>query len=100
MVSVQEATSIVLSNLYKSKCVEVNLVDAVGKILAESIVADRDFPPFDRVAMDGIALQYSQWKSGRKEFEVEYMQTAGEPRKTLKNNENALEVMTGAILPE
>src|ERR1044071_8192931 len=35
----------------------VRLLDAFGRVLAEPISADRDFPPFDRAARDGYALQ-------------------------------------------
>jgi molybdopterin molybdotransferase len=100
MVSVQEATSIVLSNLYQPVVEKINAMDATGKVLAEEIIADRDFPPYNRVSMDGIAFLHSQWKTGKKEFLIEDIQTAGEPQKKLKATENCLEVMTGAILPE
>jgi len=33
------------------------LLDAAGQVLAEPIVADRNFPPFPRAARDGYALQ-------------------------------------------
>ena len=32
------------------------LTQAAGAVLRENIYAERDHPPFDRVAMDGIAL--------------------------------------------
>ena len=35
---------------------DLQLWEARGTVLAESVVADRDLPPFDRVAMDGFAL--------------------------------------------
>src|SRR5213080_397682 len=34
-----------------------DLLDAAGQVLAEPIVADRNFPPFPRAARDGYALQ-------------------------------------------
>lgn len=34
----------------------VPLLDAAGQILAEPLIADRDFPPFHRAARDGYAL--------------------------------------------
>lgn len=33
------------------------LLDAAGRVLAESITADRDFPPFPRAARDGYAVR-------------------------------------------
>ena len=32
------------------------LTQAAGAVLRENVYAERDHPPFDRVAMDGIAL--------------------------------------------
>lgn len=99
MVSVTEATEIILSNGYQPAIKKVALQHAVGCVLAEPIVADRDFPPFDRVAMDGIAIAYSAWKKGQREFLVEGIQAAGEPQKKLANATACLEVMTGAMVP-
>lgn len=100
MVDVKEATDIVLSNLFKPSVTRVDLNNAYGRILGEAIKADRDFPPFNRVAMDGIAIWYDEWKSGRREFYVEETQSAGQPQKSLRDVQNCMEVMTGAILPE
>ncbi|MBT1703518.1 molybdopterin molybdotransferase MoeA [Chryseosolibacter indicus] len=101
MVTVQEATTIVLKNSLKKLSPEpVSITEAVGRILSEEIRADRDFPPFDRVSMDGIAINFDEWDRGRREFYVEETQAAGEDRKALRKEENAMEAMTGAMLPE
>ncbi|OHX68465.1 hypothetical protein NH26_06530 [Flammeovirga pacifica] len=81
------------------KVEEVELFDSLGRTLAEDIHADRDFPPFDRVAMDGIGIHSSQLGK-TKLFKVEGIQAAGSPQLSLMNNENCIEVMTGAILPQ
>ncbi len=99
MVSVTEASAVVWASLFKSRPKSVQIEEAVGRVLAERVVADRDFPPFNRVAMDGIAIQYTSLKAGA-EFFIEAVQAAGEPRKKLKNANHCLEVMTGAMLPE
>ncbi len=72
---------------------------ALGRILAETIVADRDFPPFDRVAMDGIAINYDALVDGKTAFTVLGTQRAGEPAQPLPDPVACLEVMTGAMLP-
>ncbi|MBO0929463.1 molybdopterin molybdotransferase MoeA [Fibrella aquatilis] len=72
---------------------------ALGRILAETIVADRDFPPFDRVAMDGIAINYDALADGKTAFTILGTQRAGEPAQPLPDPVACLEVMTGAILP-
>lgn len=100
MISVQQASAIVLSNLYKPDLISCPVAEAVGKVLAETIRADRDMPPFHRVTMDGIAINFNAWKSGRKVFFMEAVQAAGEQQKALTSPENAIEVMTGAVLPK
>ena len=100
MVSVPEATSIILSNLFNPKVSNINLSDYLGKILAEPIVADRDFPPFDRATMDGIALAFDSYQKGVANFRIESVQAAGEHRKKLKSDVACIEIMTGAMLPE
>jgi len=99
MVSVSEATRIILSHLYKPGTSTYPLTEAVGKVINETIVADRDFPPFDRVTMDGIGVSYEQLLSGQREFFIEDIQPAGVPQKKLNIKTNCLEVMTGAIVP-
>lgn len=100
MVSVSEASSIIQSHLYKPTIEKVATTEALDRVLAESVQADRDFPPFNRVAMDGIAIQYDQFIKGRKSFIIEGIAQAGQPKKKLHNSENCLEVMTGAPLPD
>ncbi len=99
MVSVTEAADIIFSNLYNRRVENVPLQVSVNRVLGESIKADRDFPAFDRVSMDGIAIQYEVWKSGKKEFPVEFVQAAGNPQSQLVSAANCAEVMTGAVLP-
>ncbi|MEL6917306.1 MAG: molybdopterin molybdotransferase MoeA [Bacteroidota bacterium] len=80
---------------------EVTLLEnAVGAYLAEDILADRDFPPFDRVTMDGICIVYQAFEGGQREFNIEAIAPAGSPQKTLQNPQNCIEVMTGAIMPK
>lgn len=100
MVSVEEASRIVLSNLYSPDVSKVDLNDAYGHILGEGVDADRDIPPFNRVAMDGIAIAFDEWRSGRKTFMIEGVQRAGQAQLRLSDIEHALEVMTGAVLPD
>lgn len=76
-----------------------NLEDSIGAYLAEDLIADRDFPPFDRVTMDGIAIVYDSFEKGRREYKIEATAAAGMPQKTLQSQQNCIEVMTGAIMP-
>ena len=99
MISVQEALQTVLNNFQDFGVEEVPFLNAVGRILKEDIVADRDFPPFNRVAMDGVAINHEYFQEGVRDFKVEGIQAAGEKQKTMSTASNCIEVMTGAVLP-
>ena len=99
MITVGEATAIIFDHLWKPAIRSIQLQDCTGKVLAESVVADRDFPAFHRVAMDGIAILHQEWRNGRRIFSISGTQAAGEEQKTLLDPSHCMEVMTGAILP-
>ena len=75
------------------------LDQCTGRTLRQDVYAERDNPPFDRVCMDGIAINSATVARGRRRFAIEGIQAAGSPQIDLLNAENAIEVMTGAILP-
>jgi molybdopterin molybdotransferase len=74
------------------------LTQVAGAVLRENIYAERDQPPFDRVAMDGIALMSGAGNTGR--LRVCATQNAGDPPHTLRDPDGCIEIMTGAVLPE
>ena len=98
MISVEEAHRLVVEHSLKLDSEEVSLENFEGRVLAEDIYASRPQPPFHRVAMDGIAISLAS--PSRRAFDLVGVQRAGFPPLVLKNNEQAIEVMTGAILPE
>ncbi len=98
LISAREAREIVLNNALPLNSVRVSLTNTLGSVLMEDIIADTDLPPFDRVAMDGIAIRYTE-NGGFAEFTVQDTQAAGEKPKVLLSESHAIEVMTGAILP-
>jgi len=75
------------------------LEECIGQILRQDVYAERDNPPFDRVCMDGIAIASAVLGSGLRRFTIESIQAAGAPAIALSRAENAIEVMTGAMLP-
>ena len=76
------------------------LLECNGRVLAEDLKADRDFPPYDRVTMDGIAINYDSYESGNRSFKIESTSPAGSPQATLENSSCCIEVMTGSMLPQ
>jgi molybdopterin molybdotransferase len=99
MISVTQALQIVTEQVKTLAVEEINLLQATGRILAQSIVADRDFPPFDRATMDGIAIGSRAFGQDVRQFNIVDVQPAGHPQKILSNRGNCIEIMTGAMLP-
>ncbi len=57
MISVEEAQAQVLKGATPLGIESVDLMEGVGRVLAEPLVAPHDLPPFDNAAMDGYALR-------------------------------------------
>ena len=76
--------------------VEVSLDDAEGRVIAESIVADRDYPPAARSVRDGFALRAAD-TPGR--LRVIGEARAGGPFAGQVSSGEAIEIMTGATMP-
>ena len=100
MITVTEAYQLVLANKMRLKSTEFPLTEALGRVLDENIQADRPFPPFNRVTMDGIAISSNTFSTGTRDFPIEKVQAAGDEPYRLLNEGYCVEVMTGAILPE
>lgn len=103
MLSVQEAEKIIFEHILVPDTEGVSLMQSLNRILAEDLFADRDFPPFDRVTMDGIAIRFQDFEAGHRAFKIMGIQAAGKPPlsiTTIETQPPAAEVMTGAMLPE
>ena len=100
MTSSTKALEIILDLSEDFGVEEVDFIHSLGRILKEDIVADMDFPPFDRVSMDGIALSSDSFNSGQRSFKIEGIQAAGSEQISLNNSKNCIEAMTGAVLPK
>ena len=99
LTTVKEAFAIILNNSEDFGIEEVDFIKSLGRVLKEDIVADRDFPPFNRVSMDGIAIAAETFNSGQRTFKIEGVQAAGSPQLILQNKKHCIEAMTGAVLP-
>src|SRR5580658_9631364 len=75
---------------------QVPLLDAAGRVLAETIPADRDYPPFDRSARDGFAVRSSDLPG---ELRIVGEVRAGEAFSGSLGPGETVEIMTGAPLP-
>jgi molybdopterin molybdotransferase len=100
-----EAASLVLEYAQRlaaepRKTERVSLLEALQRVIATSIRADRDLPPFHRSTRDGYAVQSAALTTGNW-LPVTGILRAGEtPRSGPLESGTALEIMTGAALPE
>lgn len=99
MISVKEADRIIFSQLRDYGTEAVGFERALGRVLAEDLKADRDLPPYNRVAMDGIAIQFSAYQQGTRSFRIKATQAAGDTPVDIREREECIEIMTGAALP-
>lgn len=100
MISVEEALGILLSNLPERKVEQVPFRSALGRILAENLVATSDIPPFDRSVLDGYAVLAADVEKAPIELKIigEIRAGGGMPGKL--NSGEAMGIMTGAPVPE
>ncbi len=100
MISVEEALEILLSNLPDCKTEQIPFESALGRILAESLVATTDIPPFHRSAVDGYALHSSDVLNAPVELVVAGESRAGGGMPGKLPPGEAISIMTGAPVPE
>lgn len=78
----------------------VPLLESRGCVLAESVLADRDFPPFARATRDGFALRQADVASPPVRLRIIGQVKAGESYSGLIGSGECVEIMTGAPVPD
>ena len=81
------------------------LTDALGRILAESLIAPEDSPTFPKALMDGFAVHNSALtaptdSAGLTELRVTDTLLAGQMPRSAPSPGQALRIMTGAVTPD
>ncbi|HEV2523242.1 MAG TPA: gephyrin-like molybdotransferase Glp [Candidatus Acidoferrales bacterium] len=103
MISFDEARNTILSTVQPLEATRVSLRDALGRIAAETIVADAEAVPFPRSAMDGYAVRKAECSHATREHPVELplagIVFAEQAESTLAPG-TALAISTGAPLPD
>lgn len=96
LLSVHEAHKIIMQHARVMPHETVQLAEATGRILAEPVYADRDYPPINRSTMDGIAVcagTPGPWR-------IEATIPAGHAAAALHDaHEGCARIMTGAEIP-
>lgn len=103
MISVEEARDRILSFFSRLEPVRVPLLDALGQVIAEDVVAPFDIPPLDNTAMDGYAVRAEDTTgatpSSPRELRVIADLAAGYVLDTPVGPGEAVRIMTGAPIP-
>lgn len=100
MTTVEQAEKLIQSQIRNFGAESIPFESALGRVLAEDIIADRDLPPFNRVTMDGIAVSYHSIEKGIRSYKVKATQAAGDQPIEIDHPGECIEIMTGAGLPE
>ena len=77
MISVAEAIQIVRQQTTTVPTENVSIDRALGRVLAEDVVADTDLPPFDRAQMDGYAVRAQDVKEAPARLKIAGESAAG-----------------------
>lgn len=100
MLTPAQAETLIEQHLACMPIESLPLTQAAGAVLRENIYAERDHPPFDRVAMDGIALDSAGAGAHGGRLRISATQNAGDPPQKLADTGDCIEIMTGAMLPQ
>ncbi len=98
--TVDEALARILTRIAPLEPTEVGLIDALGGVLAEDAVADRDVPPFRNSAMDGYAVLGTDVSVDGVKLRVVGSVGAGSVAARGVAAGEAIRIMTGAPMPD
>ena len=100
MISVEEALARLLAPLEALPAEQVSIADAVGRVLAEDLVARRTQPPFAVSAMDGYAVRAADVATVPANLRIVAEIPAGAGFAGVLDKGEAARIFTGAPLPE
>ncbi len=100
LLPVGEARARILSNVKPLPGEPVKLADALGRVLAASVKATRDQPPFESSAMDGYAVRAADVAEVPGVLRVIGMAAAGHGLSVKAGPGEAVRIFTGAPLPK
>lgn len=99
MISLQQAQQSVKQHARSFGKEIVLLEESTGRVLNEPVVADRDYPPFNRATMDGIAISVADWNQGIRSFNLIETIFAGKAATKVIGKGECYKIMTGASVP-
>lgn len=98
MVSFEEARHMILLHVPLMESESVEIVEALGRVVAEDVVAGLNLPPFDNSAMDGFAVRIEDCQKSTQLNVSDYV-PAGAAGVSEVLPGNAVRIMTGAPVP-
>ena len=99
-ISLEEAIEILNENVKILEVEEVQLIDALDKVLAEDVYSVINNPPFNKSAMDGYAVMYEDTNERGKVLQIIDEVFAGESSNKEVTVGVAIKIMTGAPIPK
>ena len=99
LLGVDEALAHVLEHVPEVRTETVALADAGGRVLAETVVADRDYPAFPRSRVDGYAVRAADVQPGGELPVAMEIPAGAEPPGPLPPGA-AARIFTGAPAPD
>ncbi len=99
MISLQQAQQLVLQQARLFGKEIILLDEALGRVLNEPLTADRDYPPFNRATMDGIAISSTDWEAGTRSYNIVETVFAGKAATKIIGKGECYKIMTGAGVP-
>lgn len=104
MITVDEALNNVLSHIQPLGFEKVSILDALGRVIVEDMIAPRDLPPYDNSGMDGYAVRYEDVQNASQKNPIrleviEDLRAGFVSEKTVQKGE-AIRIMTGAPIPK
>ena len=99
LLPVADAIAIVVANCPSLEAESVPLSKALGRVLAEDVIADTDLPPFDRSQMDGYAVRAANTQNAPAELKIVGESAAGRGWHQEIQSGQAVRIMTGAPVP-
>ena len=96
MLTPREALDIILAHVQPLPTETVMLMQAVGRVLAEPVIAPEDHPPFPAATMDGFAVIHDDTSPWREVIGEQY---AGHVTDVVVTPGTAVRITTGAPLP-
>ena len=100
MISVREALDHILALSDALPSEDIALQYAQGRVLAQTVTANRDQPPFAAAAMDGYAIRATDRAAGAQTGQVIGESAAGHPFSSPVAAGQATRIFTGAPLPQ